>query len=107
MPPDARRGGNAPLPPPPRRLEIDGEGAQVDQLDARGSSDREGFFVAVELAVVDPADAGVGDQLEAGPARARRRVELGARHRDTVLGRLNDRVGFGMDGGDTVSVLDD
>src|SRR5438552_7909666 len=57
---------------------------EVHELDAGRLRHGEGFFVAVELAVVDARDAGVGDQLETGPAGARGRVQLGSGDGHTV-----------------------
>ena len=65
----------------------------------------EAALVAIELAVVDTANPAVGHHFEAVPAGARRGVKLGTVDHDTVLGGLQDGVGFCVDGGDAVVVL--
>src|SRR5579884_1230461 len=78
---------------------------QVQQIYRQTLSDAEDPIVPVELAVDDPPDAGVGDLLEAVPARAGRDVDAGAVDHDAVLGGLDDGVRLGVDGGHAVVVL--
>src|SRR5437899_1653841 len=49
---------------------------QIDQIDADLMRHVENAVVAVKFAVDDALDARVGDQLEAGPAGARGRVDV-------------------------------
>src|SRR5262245_1664252 len=79
--------------------------AEIDQVDADRLRHPEGSLVAVELAVVDPPYAGIGDQLEAVPAGARGRVHLRAIDVHPVACRLDDGVGLRVDGADAVTVL--
>src|ERR1051325_3079732 len=81
--------------------------AEVDQVQADLAGDFAGALVAVELAVIDAADAGVRDQLEAVPAGGGGSVELGAVDGDAILRRLQDRVRLGVNRGDAVPFLDD
>src|SRR5580765_6571565 len=69
----------------------------VNQLHAEALRDAEDALVPIELAVDDPADPGVGDLLEAVPARAGGHVDRGAVDHHAVLGCLDDCVGFRMD----------
>src|ERR1700759_2173365 len=77
----------------------------MDELDADLARDLEDPVVAIELAVGDAHDAGVGELLEAVPARARRDVVGGAVDVHAVARGLDDRVGLGVDGRDAVAVL--
>ena len=78
---------------------------QVDEGDAGVLRDLDRALVPIELPEVHTPQSGVRDQLEAGPAGARRRVDLRALDRDAVLRRLDDRVGLRVDGRDAVAVL--
>src|SRR2546428_10858340 len=78
---------------------------EIDQLDPQAARDVEDPIVPVELAVDDPLDPGVGDQLEAGPAGARARVDVRALDADTAACRLQDCVPLGVGGGAAVPVL--
>src|SRR5882672_6001643 len=79
------KGRSAPgLPLRARRFPVAARGgAEVDEGDAEPLRDLEALLVAVELTVVDCADAGVRDQLEACPARAGGGVDLGGGGADT------------------------
>src|SRR6185436_6779564 len=78
---------------------------QIHQVDADLRRGLARALVAIELAVVDLADAGVGDELEAVPARRGGGVELRAIDADAVFGGLQDGVGLGVDGRDAMAVF--
>src|SRR5690606_4168043 len=74
---------------------LDGPG-EIHQLDGETGRVLEDPGVPVELAEHDARATAVGDQLEAGPAGARGRVDGRAVDGDAVLGRLDDGVGLGV-----------
>src|ERR1700674_5027449 len=80
--------------------------SSLDQLDLQLAGDLEDPVVPVELAVHDAPGPRIGDELEARPAGARGRVEIGAIDAHTVLRGLEDRVRLSVDGRDAVPVLE-
>ena len=75
------------------------------ELDIGLWGNGENSLVTVKLEIQDPFDAAVGDKLEATPARGSGDVDIGAIDGGPVLGGLNDGIGLGMNGRDTVAVF--
>src|SRR5690606_1370301 len=96
-----------PLPTKQAPRPVGGPSASVDlgELDSEPLRVLEDALVAIELAEDDPDAAGVGDELEAGPARRGGGVDGGAVDGDPVLGRLDDGVGLRVHGGDAMTVF--
>ena len=65
---------------------------QVNQLDVEGGSDGEDAIVAVEFAEDHPTNPGVGNLLEAVPARTGGDVDGAAVNHDAVARGLQDGV---------------
>src|SRR5690349_36832 len=79
--------------------------SHLDQVDRERRGGLEDALIPIEFAVEDSLEAGVRDHLEARPTRRSRDVDARVVDPGAVLRRLDDRVRFGVDGPDAVTVL--
>ena len=77
----------------------------MDELDPQPFRYLKDAFVPVKLAVNDPAQARIRDLLEAIPARAGSDIKGPSINHHAVLGRLEDGIALGVNGGHAMIVF--